>query len=99
MARMSISRMNGPFAARALSSAAGKAFKASFGQEPYVVRAGYSIPVVTDFIANLPDAQVLVSGFSQETDGAHSPNEKMTLEHFHRATEMVLHLMDELSLS
>jgi acetylornithine deacetylase/succinyl-diaminopimelate desuccinylase-like protein len=82
-----------------LIEAAGKAFSASFGRAPYLVRAGYSIPVVTDFVANLPDAQILVSGFSEETDGAHSPNEKMTLEHFHRGTEMVLHLMEELSLS
>ena len=81
-----------------LIEAAGRAFTASFGRAPYVVRAGYSIPVVTDFVANLPDAQLLVSGFSEETDGAHSPNEKMTLEHFHRGTEMVLHLMDELAL-
>jgi acetylornithine deacetylase/succinyl-diaminopimelate desuccinylase-like protein len=80
-----------------LIEAASRAYQASFGRAPYLVRAGYSIPVVTDFIANLPDARIFVSGFSTEDDGAHSPNEKMSLEHFHRGTEMVLHLMDELS--
>jgi acetylornithine deacetylase/succinyl-diaminopimelate desuccinylase-like protein len=80
-----------------LIEAASRAFEASFGSAPLLVRAGYSIPVVTDFLANLPDAQVFVSGFSTEDDGAHSPNEKMSLENFHRGTEMVLHLMDELA--
>ena len=77
--------------------AASRAFEASFGQTPHLVRAGYSIPVVTDFVANLPDAKIFVSGFSGEDDGAHSPNERMVLENFHRGTEMVLHLMDELA--
>ena len=80
-----------------LIEAASRAYQASFERAPYLVRAGYSIPVVTDFIANLPDARIFVSGFSTEDDGAHSPNEKMSLEHFHRGTEMVLHLMDELA--
>jgi len=80
-----------------LIEAASKAFEASFGRAPHLVRAGYSIPVVTDFAANLPEARIFVSGFSTEDDGAHSPNEKMSLENFHRGTEMVLHLMDELA--
>jgi acetylornithine deacetylase/succinyl-diaminopimelate desuccinylase-like protein len=80
-----------------LIEAASRAYEASFGRAPDLVRAGYSIPVVTDFIANLPDARIFVSGFSTEDDGAHSPNEKMSLENFHRGTEMVLHLMDELA--
>jgi acetylornithine deacetylase/succinyl-diaminopimelate desuccinylase-like protein len=80
-----------------LIAAATSAYEASFGQAPYLVRAGYSIPVVTEFIANLPDAKFFVSGFSTEDDGAHSPNEKISLENFHRGTEFVLHLMDELA--
>ena len=80
-----------------LIEAASRAFEAAFGRAPHLVRAGYSIPVVTDFAANLPDAKIFVSGFSTEDDGAHSPNEKMSLDNFHRGTEMVLHLMDELA--
>jgi len=80
-----------------LIEAASRAFEASFGHAPHLVRAGYSIPVVTDFLANLPDAKIFVSGFSTEGDGAHSPNERMSLDNFHRGTEMVLHLMDELA--
>jgi len=77
--------------------AASRAFEAAFGQTPQVVRAGYSIPVVSDFVANLPGSKVFVSGFSGEDDGAHSPNERMVLDNFHRGTEMVIHLFDELA--
>jgi acetylornithine deacetylase/succinyl-diaminopimelate desuccinylase-like protein len=80
-----------------LIEAASRAFEAAFGDVPLVVRAGYSIPVVTDFLANLPGAKIFVSGFSTEDDGAHSPNERMSLENFHRGTEMVLHLMQLLA--
>ena len=78
-------------------AAASRAFEASFGQAPFLVRAGYSIPVVADFAAALPDSHIFVTGFSAEDDGAHSPNERMVLDHFHRGTEMVIHLMDELA--
>ena len=81
----------------AVLGAASRAYRAAFGRLPAVVRAGYSIPVVTDFMANLPDAKILISGFSADEDGAHSPNEKMSLDNFHRGTEMVIHLMDELA--
>jgi acetylornithine deacetylase/succinyl-diaminopimelate desuccinylase-like protein len=77
--------------------AASRAFEASFGRSPFLVRAGYSIPVVTDFAANLPDAHIFVTGNATEEDGAHSPNERISLENFHRGTEMVIHLMDELA--
>jgi acetylornithine deacetylase/succinyl-diaminopimelate desuccinylase-like protein len=77
--------------------AASRAFESAFGRRASLVRGGYSIPVVTDFVAALPDANVFVSGFSEEGDGAHSPNERMVLDNFHRGTEMVIHLMDELA--
>jgi acetylornithine deacetylase/succinyl-diaminopimelate desuccinylase-like protein len=77
--------------------AASRAFESAFGRPPFLVRGGYSIPVVSDFVAALPDAHIFVSGFSGEDDGAHSPNERMVLDNFHRGTEMVIHLMDELA--
>jgi acetylornithine deacetylase/succinyl-diaminopimelate desuccinylase-like protein len=77
--------------------AASRAFEASFGQAPFLVRAGYSIPVVADFASSLPGSHIFVTGFSGEDDGAHSPNERMVLDNFHRGTEMVIHLMDELA--
>jgi len=76
--------------------AASRAFEKSFGRTPFLVRAGYSIPVVADFARHV-DTHLFVTGFGTEEDGAHSPNERLGLDNFHRGTEMVIHLMDELS--
>ena len=76
--------------------AASRACEKSFGRPPFLVRAGYSIPVVADFARHV-DTHLFVSGFGTEEDGAHSPNERISLENFHRGTEMVIHLMQELS--
>ncbi len=76
--------------------AARRAFQAAFGAEPAMVRSGGSIPVVTDFQEALKP-RLLVSGFGLPGDGLHSPNERMSLDQYHRGTEMVLHLMQELA--
>lgn len=76
--------------------AASRAFEKSFGRPPFLVRAGYSIPVVADFAKHV-DTRLFVTGFGTEEDGAHSPNERLGLENFHLGTEMVIHLMQELS--
>ena len=76
--------------------AASRAFEKSFGRPPFLVRAGYSIPVVADFARHV-DTHLFVTGFGTEEDGAHSPNERLSLENFHLGTEMVIHLMQELS--
>ncbi|MGH7775937.1 MAG: dipeptidase [Candidatus Dormibacterales bacterium] len=75
--------------------AASRAFEAAFGAEPALVREGGSIPVVAD-IQRLLGPHVVATGFGLPDDGLHSPNEHFSLEHFHRGTEMVLRLMDEL---
>jgi acetylornithine deacetylase/succinyl-diaminopimelate desuccinylase-like protein len=38
-----------------------------------------------------------VSGFGLPGDALHSPNERFSLEQYHRGAEMVLHLMQELA--
>ena len=78
-------------------AAAQRAFEKAFGRSANLVRAGFSIPVVADFAAALPEAHLFVSGFASDEDGAHAPNERMVLDNFHRGTEMVIHLMDELA--
>jgi acetylornithine deacetylase/succinyl-diaminopimelate desuccinylase-like protein len=78
--------------------AAKRAYRASFGAEPVLVREGGSIPVTTIFQAAL-DPAIVVTGFGLPDDGLHSPNEHFSLDHFHRGTEMVLHLMHELAAS
>jgi acetylornithine deacetylase/succinyl-diaminopimelate desuccinylase-like protein len=76
-------------------AAARKAFVKSFGAEPVLVREGGSVPVTVDFQEALK-AKMLLTGFGLPDDALHSPNEKMDLEQYHRGTEMVLHLMEEL---
>ncbi len=76
--------------------AASRAFLAAFGAEPVLVREGGSIPVTVEFQEAL-EPRMLVTGFGLPGDALHSPNERMSLDQYHRGTEMVLHLMGELA--
>lgn len=76
--------------------AARNAFRKSFGAEPALTREGGSIPVTIDFLEAL-HPRMIVTGFGLPGDGLHSPNERMSLDQFHRATEMVIHLLAELA--
>ena len=76
-------------------AAARQAFAASFGAEPVLVREGGSVPVTVDFQEAL-DPKLMLTGFGLPDDALHSPNEKMDVEQYHRGTEMVLHLMENL---
>jgi len=68
------------------------AFEASFGRPAARLRTGGSIPVATDFQEAL-GAPMMISGLSQPGSGAHSPNERFSLDHYHRGTEALLRLM------
>jgi acetylornithine deacetylase/succinyl-diaminopimelate desuccinylase-like protein len=76
--------------------AAQAAYRAAFGAEPVFVREGGSIPVTVDFQEAL-GPHLLVTGFGLPGDALHSPNERYSLDQYHRGTEMVLHLMWELA--
>jgi acetylornithine deacetylase/succinyl-diaminopimelate desuccinylase-like protein len=76
--------------------AAQAAYRSAFGAEPVFVREGGSIPVTVDFQEAL-HPHLLVSGFGLPGDALHSPNERYSLDQYHRGTEMVLHLMWELA--
>jgi acetylornithine deacetylase/succinyl-diaminopimelate desuccinylase-like protein len=76
--------------------AAAAAFEAVWGTPVDYLRAGGSIPVSVDFQRAL-GAPLVVTGFNQPDDRAHSPNERMSLEYFHRGVEFVLRYFDELS--
>jgi acetylornithine deacetylase/succinyl-diaminopimelate desuccinylase-like protein len=77
-------------------AAARKAFLLAYGAEPVLVREGGSVPVTVDFQEAL-NPMLMLTGFGLPDDALHSPNEKMDLDQYHRGTEMVLHLMEELS--
>jgi acetylornithine deacetylase/succinyl-diaminopimelate desuccinylase-like protein len=73
-----------------------RAFAAAYGSPPVFVREGGSVPVTVDFQQAL-HTNLLVTGFGLPDDGLHSPNERMSLDQYHRGTEMVVHLMHELA--
>ena len=74
-----------------------RAFSASFGAAPVLVREGGSIPVATD-LQEMLGSKMLVTGFGLPDDALHSPNERFSLEQYHRATETVARLFHELAV-
>jgi acetylornithine deacetylase/succinyl-diaminopimelate desuccinylase-like protein len=66
-------------------SAAAAAIETAFGRAPVFVREGGSIPIVNTFAAEL-GADVLLLGWGQNDDNTHSPNEKFSLDDYHRGT-------------
>ena len=75
-----------------------RAFAASFGAEPVLMREGGSVPVTVEFQSAL-DAKLLVTGFGLPDDGLHSPNERMSLDQYHRSVETMIHLLHELAVA
>ena len=76
--------------------AAAAAFEAVWDTPVDYLRAGGSIPVSLDFQRAL-GAPLVITGFNQPDDRAHSPNERMSLAYFHRGVEFMLRYLDELS--
>ena len=64
---------------------AAAAIESAFGRAPVMIREGGSIPIVNTFTGEL-DADVLLLGWGQNDDNTHSPNEKFSLEDYHRGT-------------
>ncbi|MDQ6773398.1 MAG: M20/M25/M40 family metallo-hydrolase, partial [Candidatus Dormibacteraeota bacterium] len=76
--------------------AASRAFEAAFGAAPLLQREGATVPVTIDFQEALHTG-LIVTGFGLPGDGLHSPNERFSLDQYHRGTEMVIRLCSELA--
>ena len=63
-----------------------EALHEGFGRETAYIRCGGSIPVVNTFSKEL-QTPVLLMGFGQTSDGAHSPNECFSVATFYRAIQ------------
>ena len=63
--------------------AAAKAIEFGFGKKPVFIREGGSIPIVGSFKEELNCSAILLMGWGRPDDGAHSPNERFSLEDFH----------------
>ena len=72
-----------------------RAIEQAFGRVPVYSREGGSIPIVTKFHEAL-HADVLLLGWGQDDDNAHSPNEKFSLADYHRGIKASAQLWEEL---
>ncbi|MDR3234966.1 MAG: dipeptidase [Planctomycetaceae bacterium] len=59
------------------------ALEKTFGRKPVFIREGGSVPIIADCHQVL-GADVLFTGWGQEDDAIHSPNEKFSLESFQK---------------
>lgn len=76
--------------------AAVRAIEFGFGTRPVFIREGGSIPVVNMLKRNLGIEAILLLGWGSPEDGAHSPNERFSLEDFTRGTKASAALLLEL---
>jgi acetylornithine deacetylase/succinyl-diaminopimelate desuccinylase-like protein len=72
------------------------ALKAAFKREPIVMREGGSIPIINDF-KKILGVDTLLLGLALPDDNLHSPNEKFSLDQYHKGSLMSAHLWQELS--
>jgi len=79
--------------------AAEKAIEIGFGKKPVFIREGGSIPVVNLINKHLRQQNILLLGWGSPDDGAHSPNERFSLEDFHRAIRSAAALFYEMKES
>jgi len=76
--------------------AAAGALDIGFGKRPVFIREGGSIPIVTLFKESLGLRNILLLGWGSPDDGAHSPNERFSLDDFHRGIRSAAALFYEL---
>ena len=75
--------------------AASNAIEKGYGRKPVYIRSGGSIPVVNEFSSRL-NVGTLLLGWGQDDDNPHSPNEKLSLDDFHRGTRSSAYLWQEI---
>ncbi len=77
--------------------AAARAIEIGFGKRPVFIREGGSIPIVNLLQKELGIEDTLLLGWGSPDDGAHSPNEKFSLQDFHRGIRSAAALFYELA--
>ena len=76
--------------------AAANAIEQGFGKKPVFIRSGGSIPVVNAF-TNMLGIDTLLLGWGQDDDNPHSPNEKFSLDDFHKGIRASAYLWAEIA--
>jgi acetylornithine deacetylase/succinyl-diaminopimelate desuccinylase-like protein len=77
--------------------AAKRAIKIGFGKLPVFIREGGSIPIVNILKECLGMESILLLGWGSPDDGAHSPNERFSLDDFHSGIRSIAALLYELA--
>ena len=77
--------------------AALKAMKKGFGRSPALIGAGGSIGFVQPFADVLGGAPALLLGLEDPICNAHSENESLNLDDWHKGMRTAVHLYDELA--
>jgi acetylornithine deacetylase/succinyl-diaminopimelate desuccinylase-like protein len=77
--------------------AAARAITIGFGKAPVFIREGGSIPIVNLLRGIVGSDRILMMGWGSPDDGAHSPNERLLLDDFHRGIRSAASLLYELA--
>lgn len=73
-----------------------KAYEKGWGAVPIFKREGGSIPIVSDF-QNVLGLPVVMMGFGLNSDNLHGPNERFSLEMFHKGIATSIYFMQEIA--
>lgn len=76
--------------------AAKRGLTEAFGREAVLIRMGGSVPIVSEFAGRL-GLPVVVTGWSLPDANAHSPDESLDLEHFHKGIRAVMRFFEHLA--
>jgi len=79
-------------------AAAKQAYCDAFGREPTMIRCGASVPV-TELIQRILALDAVMMGFGLPDDRLHSPNERFSLEQFHRGAMTAAGFLENLALT
>jgi len=74
--------------------AAVRAYEEAWGATPHFRREGGSIPIVSSFQKHLK-LPVILMGFGLNSDGLHGPNERFSVELFHRGIDTSIQFLYE----
>lgn len=77
-------------------AAAKRALGEAFGRGAVFVRAGGSVPIVSEFAGRL-GLPTVVTGWSLPDANAHSPDESLDLDHFHTGIRAVMRFFEHLA--